>query len=79
MSYALDQKGAITDTMRKARAWKDPYSRPDPRKVAQRMRMQADGLERQAGFARDEGNMRKSRECLAHAARLRIEAQSAVG
>ena len=80
MSWAFNTRGTVNDTIAKARAWK-PYDagRLDVRKVTLRFIRQAEGLERQAQFARDEGNLAKARECLAHAAGLRIEAQSAVG
>lgn len=77
MSWAFNEKGSITQTLNRARAWKPcSANRCDVRRVAVRMHRQADGLERQAGFARDEGNDKLARECLAHAARLRREADS---
>jgi hypothetical protein len=79
MSWAFNARGAITATYRQARTIR-PHGEevPVPAKLSARFIKQAEGLEREAEYARTEGRMLKARECMAHAAKLRIEAQSAV-
>jgi hypothetical protein len=48
----------------------------DQRKVARSLRAEADGLDRQAGLADDEGNRALACKCRAKAASLRLRADS---
>lgn len=74
MSWALLQKGAVTATVSAAMRVRPSAFRADPRRLANRMELQAAGLDREAAFADADGKKGKARECREHAARLRKEA-----
>jgi len=75
---AFPSPGAMSDTLRKARAFKGHWGKPNPRKVAEAYTLTADGLERQAGYAMEEGNSIKAAQCRARAANYRALAAEAL-
>ena len=66
----------VRDTIHAARAWQPRDRGEDPRKVSRMLRAEADGLDRQAGFADDEGNRALACKCRAKAVSLRLRADS---
>ncbi len=75
---AFPSAGELSDAIRKYRGFRGKFGTPNQRKVAEAYTFTADGLERQAGYAMDEGNSIKAAQCRARAANYRALAAEAL-